>query len=205
MKIKIFYSILILLLFILFLIFLNPKKEIYYVKEANSPTKITFTNNKIFEIKDIITFDSNFSENNKILATKLNLTEKETFILGNQAKYWSKNILEGQKVQVYNDDLIFNRLSYKNKLINSPYGIKDNKFTNEKLANKLIEKNRKTNYKIFDLNEEEFYEITKTNENREFIIKKAPKTKIKKNIKNYINKKESLAKCARLKNIHLPQ
>ena len=158
------------LLFINFLIFMNPSIEETYVNEVTSPVEIKLKGNVVYRLNDFDCFDSYYSSKNTNLASKLNLSEDEAFILGNLAKYWAKNLLDNRKVYVNNDDLIYYKYSYKRKLENSAFCIKDGKFTNNFAAQKMIKKIRKSNYMIFDLDTELYLPLDKNFQAKNYIV-----------------------------------
>lgn len=170
MRTKIIGITILILLFINFLIFLNPSIEETYVNEVTSPVEIQLKGNVVYRLNDFDCFDSYYSSKNTNLASKLNLSEDEAFILGNLAKYWAKNLLDNRKVYVNNDDLIYYKYSYKRKLENSAFCIKDDKFTNNFAAQKMIKKIRKSNYMIFDLDTEEYLPLDKNFQAKNYIV-----------------------------------
>ena len=170
MRTKIIGITILILLFINFLIFLNPSIEETYVNEVTSPVEIKLKSNVVYRLNDFDCFDSYYSSKNTNLASKLNLSEDEAFILGNLAKYWAKNLLDNRKVYVSNDDLIYYKYSYKRKLENSAFCIKDGKFTNNFAAQKMIKKIRKSNYMIFDLDTELYLPLDKNFQAKNYIV-----------------------------------
>ena len=170
MRTKIIGITVLILLFINFLIFLNPSIEETYVNEVTSPVEIKLKGDVAYRLNDFDCFDSYYSDKNKTLAAKLNLTEDEAFILGNLAKYWAKNLLDNRKVYVNNDDLIYYKYSYKRKLENSAFCIKDGKFTNNFAAQKMIKKIRKSNYMIFDMDTEVYLPLDKNFQVKNYIV-----------------------------------
>ena len=180
MRTKIIGITILILLFINFLIFLNPSIEETYVNEVTSPVEIKLKSNVVYRLNDFDCFDSYYSSKNTNLASKLNLSEDEAFILGNLAKYWAKNLLDNRKVYVSNDDLIYYKYSYKRKLENSAFCIKDGKFTNNFAAQKMIKKIRKSNYMIFDFDTETYLPLDKNFQVKNYIVVKKGYKKSKK-------------------------
>ena len=180
MRTKIIGITVLILLFINFLIFLNPSVEETYVSEVTSPIEIKLKNDTLYKVSDFDSFDSYYSVKNKNLALRLNLTEDEAFILGNLAKYWAENILNNRKVFVSNDDLIYYKYSYKRKFENSAFCIKNNEFTNNYAAQKLIKNIRKSNYMIFDMDTEEYLPLDKNFRSKNYIVLKKGYKKHKK-------------------------
>lgn len=170
MRTKIIGITVLILLFINFLIFLNPSIEETYVNEVTSPVEIKLKGDVVYRLNDFDCFDSYYSDKNKTLAAKLNLTEDEAFILGNLAKYWAKNLLDNRKVYVNNDDLIYYKYSYKRKFENSAFCIKDGKFTNNFAAQKMIKKIRKSNYMILDMDTEVYLPLDKNFQAKNYIV-----------------------------------
>ena len=170
MRTKIIGITVLILLFINFLIFMNPSIEETYVKEVTSPVEIKLKGNVVYRLNDFDCFDSYYSSKNTNLASKLNLSEDEAFILGNLAKYWAKNLLDNRKVYVNNDDLIYYKYSYKRKFENSAFCIKDGKFTNNFAAQKMIKKIRKSNYMIFDMDTEVYLPLDKNFQAKNYIV-----------------------------------
>lgn len=170
MRTKIIGITVLILLFINFLILLNPSIEETYVNEVTSPVEIKLIGNVVYRLNDFDCFDSYYSSKNTNLASKLNISEDEAFILGNFAKYWAKNLLDNRKVYVNNDDLIYYKYSYKRKLENSAFCIKDGKFTNNFAAQKMIKKIRKSNYMIFDLDTELYLPLDKNFQAKNYIV-----------------------------------
>lgn len=170
MRTKIIGITILILLFINFLIFLNPSIEETYVNEVTSPVEIKLKGNVVYRLNNFDCFDSYYSSKNTNLASKLNLSEDEAFILGNLAKYWAKNLLDNRKVYVNNDDLIYYKYSYKRKFENSAFCIKDGKFTNNFAAQKMIKKIRKSNYMIFDMDTETYLPLDKNFQAKNYIV-----------------------------------
>lgn len=193
MRTKIIGITVLILLFINFLIFLNPSIEETYVNEVTSPVEIKLKSNVVYRLNDFDCFDSYYSSNNTNLASKLNLSEDEAFILGNLAKYWAKNLLDNRKVYVSNDDLIYYKYSYKRKLENSAFCIKDGKFTNNFAAQKMIKKIRKSNYMIFDMDTEVYLPLDKNFQAKNYIVVR----------KGYKKSKKFLAKTKTISTVPL--
>ena len=155
---------LIIVLFILFLIFLYPKDREFYVKEVISPCEILLNTGEVFRINNYETFSPVFSERNRDLASIFGLSEEEAFVIGNLGKYWAKNLLEGSKVNIYDDILVYQKYNYLIKFENSPYCIKNGNFCNEKAAEKLIKTVKSTNYELLEVNSGETFPISKNKE-----------------------------------------
>ena len=167
-KTKTLTATLVILLLIAFL--LLPKEKEFCVKNVISPTEIQLNNDKILKFDNIQTFDASYSSKNKELATKLGISEDEAFIIGNLAKYWSQNLLNGRDVLVENNDLIYYKYSYQKKLENSAFGIKNNEPCRKTAFKKLLKSIRRTKYGIFI--DDKFYPISKEFAQGDFLVMK---------------------------------
>lgn len=147
---------------------LMPKDEELRVKTAISPTKIEFENENHLSISDIQTFDSDFSQKNKTLAQKFGITEEEAFVIGNLAKYWAQNLLNGRDIILEKEDLIYYKYSYRQKLANSAFGIQKDKPTNQVAFDKLLKSVRHTKYGIYK--NDKIYPIAKEYANGDYLI-----------------------------------
>ena len=99
---------------------------------------------KVFKFNDLESFDPNFTEKNKRLAENLGLSEEEAFVIGHLGKYWSETLLGRRKINIIDNDLVYYKFGYKTRFENSPYCIKDGKFTNQKAAADLIARVKRT-------------------------------------------------------------
>lgn len=153
----------ILVLFIWCAIFIEPHDKVYKVIGVKSPTDIVLQNRE-FRIEDFETFDSKFTLRNKELAAKNGITEEEAFVLGNLGKYWAENLIKGHRVYVEDEnDLIYYRYSYLEKLKYSGFCLK-NSLPYSKDAFELRLKNiRKVNYNVLDLDTEKIYSLSDKN------------------------------------------
>lgn len=149
--------------FIIYSVFFIPKDKQVYVKKVLSPVEIILDSDEKVELENFETFDSTFTERNKELAKKFNLTEEEAFILGNFAKNWAKNLLEGREVYITDNDLIFYKFSYYEKFWNTPYCIKDGEITNKEAFQKQLNTIRKQKYVLLNTQTNVVYPIDKTN------------------------------------------
>lgn len=163
--------------------FLLTQKESSYVTKVISSTEFVLDFNKNFSIKNVDCFDAYFSEKNKILAKKFNISEKEAFIIGNLGKYWTKNILENRKVQPEENNLIFYKFGYFEKLSDTPYAIIDGEISNKYAFDKLLKSIRNTEYVI--VSNDIAYPINKNLKLDEYVI-------IKKSQYDRVLKKNSL-------------
>lgn len=145
-----------------------PKEKEFCVKNVISPTEIQLNNDKILKFDNIQTFDASYSQKNKELATKLGITEDEAFIIGNLAKYWSQNLLNGRDILIENNDLIYYKYSYQKKLENSAFGIRNNEPCRKTAFEKLLKSIRRTKYGIFI--DDKFYPISKEFAQGDFLV-----------------------------------
>lgn len=138
---------------------LIPNDKTYKVKNIISP-KVFLLNDKEFIIKDLETFDSEFSENNRKLSKNLSITEEEAFILGNLGKYWASNLLKNRQVYIKdNRDLIFNKFSYRTKFLYSGFCIKDSEPYSKEAFNKKLAEVRRAKFYVLDLDTDKVYSM----------------------------------------------
>ena len=147
---------------------LLPKEKEFCVKNVISPTEIQLDNDEILKFDDIQTFDANYSLKNKELAANFGISEDEAFIIGNLAKYWSQNLLNGRDVLVENNDLIYYKYSYQKKLENSAFGIRNNEPCRKIAFEKLLKSIRRIKYGIFI--DDKFYPISKEFAQGDFLV-----------------------------------
>ncbi len=140
------------------IIFFIPKDKTYKVIEIASPTKIILEN-KTFRYHNFESFDDKFSEKNSRIASSLNISKEEAFILGNLSKYWASNLIKGRNVYIKNNDLIFNKNSYRTKFLYSGFCLIDSKPFNQKAFSRKIYEIKRANYKVLDLDSEIVYEL----------------------------------------------
>lgn len=140
----------------------------YEVLKVISPVEIELSESEVFKFDDLDSYDSTFSEKNKILALNLNLTEKEAFIIGNLAKYWSSNILSGREIKKSNDDLTYLKFSYREKFMNSAFCIINGMPNNKPAFERLLKTIRRGNYII--VKDEIPYEISENTAHGDFIV-----------------------------------
>ena len=200
---KINFSILLLGLFIVFSIIYNFvfKADDTYVLKVISPKDFVVTNQKSFVLDNYDTFDSEYTEHNRVLASILKLNEDEAFIIGNLGKYWAKNILENRRVKIISDNFLCHKFEYKTRFENSAYCIKDaspcNKYRFEKQLNTI----RRGQFVILDLDTDFYYPVTK--ENREKV--KNYVVVRKSHIKNYAPKQIKFAEVEPLRNYNFTE
>ncbi len=148
-------------LFIVFLFLWNPNCEETIVREVISPAEIILDTG-VFRIKGVSTFDADYTEHNKVLSQKLNLSEDEAFIFGNFGKYWAEKMLLNRNVRRIDTDITYNKLSYNKKFENSPYCLKDD-ISNNAAYLKLLNSIRKGKFVLVDVDTDEVYPISKEN------------------------------------------
>ncbi len=146
-------------MFVLSVWFFVPHDKVYNVIKINSPVSFELDNGS-FMIDDLETFDSDYTEHNRKLAEKLNISEAEAFVLGNLGKYWAENLIKGRKVLIKdNSDLIYYKYSYRSKFLYSGFCLLDSKpYYKEAFERKLAEI-RRAKYKVMDLETEKVYEL----------------------------------------------
>lgn len=142
--------------FVLSSVLLSMRDKISTVVEVYSPTEMSLVDGS-FVIKDFESFDSYFSIQNEKYAESLGITKEEAFILGNLAKYWAINLMNGREVFVANEDLIYDKRSYKTKFFYSGFCLQNGEPCSEMNFQKQLKKVRNTKYKIVDLDTEIAY------------------------------------------------
>lgn len=149
----------IILSFILIIIFFVPHDKEVRVIKVLSPIELILKD-EIFKFSDLQTFDSKFTEKNAELSKKLNITEIEAFVLGNLAKNWSTNLLEGRFVyRKANSDIVYNKHSYRTKFLYSGFCLVDSKPYYLKGFNRKLREIRKVKYKVLDLDTNKIYNL----------------------------------------------
>lgn len=171
-------SIALIFFMLLALIIFLPENREERVVEVKSPLNIQLENGE-FVLDGLDTFDDRYSEHNKILANALNITEIEAFILGNFAKYYAKNLLEGRNVYINDNDLVYYRYSYRDKFFYSAFCVKDMKPCSQSRFEKQLKSIRRSNYKVIDLDTRISYSPNddKIKNLKNFIIEHAGKEK----------------------------
>ena len=143
-------------IFILFALFAAPHNKTYKVTDIVSPVSFIIENDA-FKIDGFSCFDTYFSENNKILAKELNMSEEEAFVAGNLGKYWAENILNGRKVYIKGNDLVYYRHSYLTKFMYSGFCLKDGKPFNREIFERRLNQIRKGNYVVLNPDDGSIY------------------------------------------------
>lgn len=148
----------ILVLFILCLIFLAPHDKTYKILEVKSPKHLVLENGD-FIFEDLDCFDSVFTSHNKELASQLNISETEAFVLGNLGKDYVENLLKGRSVYLKNDDLVYYRYGYKDRFFYSGYCFKDLEPCSKDAFEYRLKGIRRANYKVLDMDTELVYDL----------------------------------------------
>lgn len=154
-----------------------------------SPVEFILEDGNTIKLNGVETFDSDYTEHNRKLSSILNITEDEAFILGNLGKYWAKNILDGRKIRVGDNDFIYYKFKYLIRFQNSSFGIKDGKPTNKYAFLRQLKSIRKGKFVILDLDTDISYPISKSNKDKikNFVVVR------KSHIKNAIPKEHKSA------------
>ena len=84
------------------------------VLKVKSPVELTLKSGK-FSLSEFDTFDSNYTEHNKLLAKSIGISEEDAFIMGNLGKDWTSNLMKGRMVRLRNGDVRYFRNSYIEK------------------------------------------------------------------------------------------
>lgn len=148
----------ILVLFILCLIFLVPHDKTYKILEVKSPKHLVLENGD-FIFEDLDCFDSVFTSHNKELASHLNISETEAFVLGNLGKDYVENLLKGRSVYLKNDDLVYYRYGYKDRFFYSGYCFKDLEPCSKDAFEYRLKGIKRANYKVLDMDTELVYDL----------------------------------------------
>ena len=133
------------------------------VLKVLSPVEFKLDNGKIYKLSGIETFDSDYTEKNKVLSKELGMTEDEAFIFGNFAKYWTKNLVEGRKIIIGENDLIYYKFGYLTRLKNSSFGIYNKQPINKQAFERQLKMIRRGKFVIQDLDTDISYPISKEN------------------------------------------
>ena len=146
------------LIFILSAVFICPHDKTYVVQDVITPKEIVLNGQKII-LSDYDSFDSEFTEHNKTLASKLNISEVDAFIIGNLGKYWTSNLLKGRHVYIKeNGDLIYLKYNYTDKFKYSGFCIKDSKPCYKEGFENVLYDAKNSSYKVLDLDNDKVYE-----------------------------------------------
>ena len=164
-KRKLFCIVFLSIIFLAFLVlnFIYSNHSENTVTRVLSPIEFELDNNKIFKLQGVESFDADYTPKNKNLADKLNITEDEGFILGNFGKYWAKNLIEGRKISIINNDLVYYKFGFLTKFKNSSFAFVNGKPSNEQAFLRQLNSIRKGKFVILDLDSDNFYPVTKEN------------------------------------------
>ena len=156
--------------FVLNIIFNNENTKT--ISKIVSPIEFIMDDKENIKLNDIDIFDSDYTIHNKELAEIIGISEDEAFIIGNLGKYWAKNILEGRKIKLYDNDVMYYKFRYKPRLKNSPFAFINSKPTNEQAFMRKISSIKRGKYVILDLDSDVAYPISKSNRDKvtNFII-----------------------------------
>jgi len=144
------------ILFVSIILF-QPHDKTYQVLEVKSSLDFVLDKGN-FRISELEAFEPSFSQHNKNLAKRFELTETEAFLLGNLSKYWTEDFMQGRKVSIKkNADLIYMKNSYKNRFLYSGFCVKDGEIFMPKLFERKIRDIRKDKYRVLDLETNTFY------------------------------------------------
>ena len=147
-------------LLILSFVFNNQKERT--ITNVLSPVEFILDDNEKF-VLEIQVFDSDYTTGNRELAKKLGITEDEAFILGNLGKYWAKNLVEGRRVQIGDEDFVYHKFGYLTRLKNSSFAFIDGKPINQQAFNRQLGAIRCGKFVILDLDNDIAYPISKVN------------------------------------------
>ena len=162
-------------IFIIISLLFARNDKIYKVSNVIMPNVVVLGDIKL-TFNDLDCFDAQYTNKNKELASKLNITEDEAFIMGNLGKYWASGLLKGRYVSlVNNSDLIYLRYSYKEKFKYSGYCLQNCVPCSRDKFEKRINDIRQTKYAVLDLDSDEAFEVNSPkvkNLKRFLVIKK---------------------------------
>jgi len=144
----------------------------YTVSEVISPIEFILNNSLNYKLKDVETFDSDYTEHNKILAEKLGISEDEAFITGSMGRDWAKNILSGRHVKIAENDLTYYKFGYLIRFENSAFCLKQEKPTNIKAFERNLSAIRRGKFVIVNLEDDNIYTVSKSNREkvRDFVV-----------------------------------
>ena len=185
---KKFCIIFLVIMFFAFLIlnFLFNNQDESYVKEVLSPTEFVLKNGEKYVLTDISVFDADYTDKNKEQAKVMNITEDEAFILGNLGRYWAKNFIEGRKIKISDNDLIYYKFGYLTRLKNSSFSFVDGKPVNQQAFNRQLASIRRGKFVILDLDTDVSYPVSKESRAKvkNFVVVR------KSHVKNILSKHE---------------
>lgn len=151
------------LIFIFTSLIFSHSDKYYKVSDVITPKRIAMGNLEL-TFDELDCFDTKYTDKNKELAKKLKISEDEAFIMGNLGKYWASGLLKGRSVLLKDgSDIIYFKLSYKEKFKYSGYCLKDSKPCSQDKFEKRINDIRHTKYMVLDLDCDEAFEINPQN------------------------------------------
>ena len=163
---KVICVIVLILMFMTFFvinIYRHPNER--QIVKVNSPVEFILDNGE-FKLDGFDTFDQDYTNKNKFLAQNLGISENEAFILGNFGKYWAQNILDGRKVAIKENDIIYYRFGYIKRFKNSAFYLQNGRPANKFAFEKQLKTIRKGNFVLVDLDSDKIYPISKENTNK---------------------------------------
>ncbi len=143
--------------------FIFNNKEEVKISVISTPLEFITEKGEKHVLRDVDTFSPDYTEGNKNLALNLGISEDEAFILGNLGKYWAKNLLDGRKVLIKDNDIIYYKFRYLVRFKNTPFALKDGKPLNEQAYNRQLASVRRGHFVILDLDTDIAYPISKEN------------------------------------------
>ena len=143
--------------------FIFNNKEEVKISVISTPLEFITEKGEKHVLRDVDTFSPDYTEGNKNLALNLGISEDEAFILGNLGKYWVKNLLDGRKVLIKDNDIIYYKFRYLVRFKNTPFALKDGKPLNEQAYNRQLASVRRGHFVILDLDTDIAYPISKEN------------------------------------------
>ena len=179
----VFLSIMFLAFLIVYFVCSNIGEQV--VTKVNSPVDFILEENKTFKLANVKTFDCDYTENNIKLSTPLNITENEAFIFGCFGKYWAKNLLEGRRIKISENDLIYYKFGYMTRLNNSSFSFLGTEPANKQAFTRQLKMIRKGKFVILDLDTDISYPVSKENRSKvkNFVLVR------KSHVKNVLPKK----------------
>ena len=162
----------------------------YYVSKIISPTEIVLDNNKRCILNDLETFDSDYTDKNKKLAKKFNISEDEAFIFGSLARNWAQNILLNRRINYMNNNIMYVNFDYRAKFMNSPFCLQNENPTNSTAFQKELNLIKQGKFVIINLNNDEILPVSKSNREKviDFVVIKRSHVKKSRIGKFFINK-----------------
>ena len=144
-------------MFVLSFVFIVPHEKSYKIVNIKSPTEVVLDNGEL-KINDFDCFDGFYSDKNRKLSKKLDITEDEAFILGNLGKYWTENLVKNRRVYLDNNgDFRYYKFSYKTKFYYSGYCLRNGEPCYKEGFENRLSSIRKGDYKVLDLDSNNVY------------------------------------------------